>query len=60
MKRVKIFTAVKYRLQGEIDKWIEKENPNIISISGSDAGHDSMVTYVLYEDSKALDNLLKS
>jgi hypothetical protein len=54
MKRVKVFKSY-YDLQVEIDKWIEKENPNIISISSSCSATPSFtfaIVTILYDDGK--------
>ena len=60
MKKIKIFTESKYRTQSAINKWIEKEKPNIISVNGADDTQDNLTTYILYDDSKTFDDLLKS
>ena len=56
MKRIKIFSN-EWHLQEAIDIWIEKENPDIISISSSIAGtqHSTYILItVLYDDNKDL------
>lgn len=52
MKRIKVFTCYPSTLQVEMNKWIDEQNPDIISVSSSITYGSYIYTIVtvLYED----------